>query len=619
MIKKLFFTVFMSLLSLISWAQGLTSNTNLYVQSGAVLYVKSNFSNNSTVENDGELRVSGNFVNNGTSDIGSMVVLDGSGAQSVDGNSDFTGVLAVSKSSGVATVNSGQSRVHGILRLMQGQIAANDRLVISSTPTGTGLVDDFSSISYVGSVSGRLRVQRYIDGVSGIRYIGTPVNTPGLAAELSELNPSGPDGGQVLPTPDCNPDELYWGSPYGNIMEWRENGPFPGPQNWAPTCDLWGWHVRSSGFMTNGRGYSAWINSGNTIEIGGVANTSLGSVVSYDGLARTTAVGDGWHLVSNPFPSPIDWSLDNYNDINSASSGTFAGGLARWVSSGTYHGTYQSMTPTFDPSGGNGLIGSMQGFFVQALPGPAVNWYLPQSVRSLGDPTFYKQETLNRIDIIVSGAGFADRTTIKFGDDLGATNDYDFLVDAHKLESANSQPNIYSRIRSDKYSINSLSLENYPMTIPLDLVAGVDGSFTIDAKFLETFTVEPHVYLEDLFTGTMQELTVNPTYVFDAKASDDSERFLLHFRLNGDEPIYLSEDENDVMMYVFDGTANVYLPESNRKNSFSVYNSLGALVYESSSVLGEGKNSFDLSHLPHGVYVLQVKLKNKSFSKKAVL
>ncbi len=318
------------LLSSMGFSQGLKSNTNLYVETGAVLYAD-DMSNDAsgTIHNSGEIRLTGNFNNSGTSNVDELVVLEGTGAQSVTGVSDFQDILEVNKTTGTATVTSGTTNIHGQLRLAEGTMNANGNLVIASTASGTGLVDDFSVPTYNGTLSGNLRVQRYVSGIGGIRYIGSAVNTANLT-ELSELSLYGPNMGQIVPLSNCNPNAIDQSSPYGNMFEWHEEG------SWLVSgCLQSGWFVRSSGNMTNARGYAA--RTGGTFEIGGgVGNTSEISTVSYSGLSNTNSTGNGWHLVSNPFPSPMQWFA--------APSG-FDGQAHFWQPIGAYQGTYQAIIP----------------------------------------------------------------------------------------------------------------------------------------------------------------------------------------------------------------------------------------------------------------------------------
>jgi hypothetical protein len=562
-----------------------------------VLYVENDMANNTggTVSNAGEIRISGDFENSGTGGIGSLITLAGTSNQSVTGNSAFYGTLQVDKGGGVATVTTGTTAIHGVLRLAEGNMNANGNLVIASTPTETGLVDDFSDPSYDGALTGNLRVQRFLS-VAGFHYIGSAVNTANVS-ELTELSLYGPDGGQIIPQPDCDPNNIDALSPYGNLFEWSESGPWT-----VAGCLQSGWFVRSTGTMTNGRGYSANTGTG-TLEIGGApGNTSETSTVSYGGLGLTNPTGDGWHLVSNPFPSPMQWY---------APPSGFDSQIMLFQPSGSYTGTYQPVLA--HPTNPLALIGSQQGFFVHASGG-ASNFALPQAYRRLGDPVFYKEDLNNTFDIIVEAGEFADKTRVRFGN-KGETNGFDGMLDANKLKALGAQPTLMTRLQDVEYGINSLNLDDHPMTVPMDLYPGITGEFKFTAKHLDLFTVEAHVYLEDLKLNKIQELTISPEYTFVADESDDPDRFLLHFRLNGEEPMYTG---GDILMYANDHNAYLFLPELDGKAQLHVFSALGELVYQTSSLM-EGKNEINLEHLATGAYVLRAMVNNKPISKKVIL
>lgn len=575
--------------------QGLVNQTNLWIESGATVYAKGAFDNDNTVHNRGTLTVAENFNNSGTSQIGGRVVLDGAIDQSVSGYTRFTGVLEIDNSGQLATAN-GLVEIDSILRLNSGEMNANNNVVIRSTSGGTGLVDDFSQIGYNGRLSGNLKVQRFISGSSGFHYFGSAVNNASVS-ELSEIGLYGPDGAQIIPHPLCLSTVVAAGSPYGAMFEWREAGPWP-----VSGCNQSGWYVRSSGQLTNARGYAVIANQGQTLEVGGsVGNTSEISTITYSGLANTNPTGDGWHLVSNPFPSPMIWS---------APPAGFDAQAHFWQTSGGYAGTYQPILPS-----PGALIASQQGFFVKVSGGPA-SFALPQSYRSLGDPPFYKEDLTNTFDIIVEAknGGFKDKTRVRFGDN-GETNGFDNMLDANKLKARGAQPTLKTRFRGVDYSINSLSLEDYPMTIPMDLIPGVSGEFEFTAEYLDQFDVEAHVYLEDLKKGLIQELTVNPVYKFTANESDDAERFLLHFRLGGDEPLYTGED---LLMYAHDGNAYLFIPELNGSAQLEVFNAIGALVHQTSN-LNEGKNEINLQGLASGTYILRALVNGEAVTRKVIL
>lgn len=459
-----------------------------------------------------KLRVSGNWNFNGTLKAATgTVYMEGSGPQQIQGNTTFHG-LQISNNNGVA-ITSGKTYVRGGLNLMQGVLTTNGNLTIKSDNLGTGWINDFMA-GMNGAISGDVAVQRYFPSsalYTSFHYVGSPVNTPLVASELSELNLYGTNNAQLIPTPTCNPNGLNSNSPYGTLFEWRENAVF------THNCTQAGWFVRSAGNLTNGRGYAAVVNRTQdfTLEVKGTVNTGN---VSYNGLDNTTAIGNGWHMVSNPYPSPIEWN---------APSG-FIGAAHMWNSNGSYTGTYQPML-----SGIGGQIPSMQGFFIQTngAAGP-VNYTVNNSDRRTGDPTFTRQASWydHLLTVELTGNNFADKTVIYFAPNC--TDEWDDMYDAQKKESRANQPTLYTRISNyAKYvGINGLPTnDSRVVSVPMGMLVGTAGNYTFTFNDMATFAPSALIYLEDLKTGIIQNVRVNDTYTFTSTLADDPERFIIHF------------------------------------------------------------------------------------------
>lgn len=602
--KKLLYTITTSLLLLlhiVAEAQ-IRNNTTITVQNGANLYFDGAAINESagTIDNNGTLHLKGDFTNNGTTAINSTVKVDGSGNQNISGVSTFE-ILDVDKPAGTATVTGGTSSVTDILRLTDGTMNANGNVVIVSNASGTGLIDDFTVPQPPGVLTGNVRVQRYIDGSpsNGFHHIGSPVNNPSIT-QLSELNLYGADGVAVTPQPTCDPNALDPSSNYGNLFEWHETGPWTVPGCWQS-----GWFVRSSGSLTNGRGYAGLVfGAPATIEISGVANTSAFTNVSYSGLSWTNATGDGWQLVSNPFPSPIEW-------VNVPAG--FNAGASFWQDGGYYSGTYQAITPTTHPGY---QIGSMQGFFVRTTS--SGNFTLTQNHRRVGDSPFFFEIVSNRLELIIEGNGFADKTMLYFTDE-GPTNNWDNDYDALKIKSNANQPTLFTVAENEMIAINALQLTGHPNTIPMGLFPGTAGTYTITAHDLNTFDMASQIFLEDLRDGVIQNLFTDPVYTFTADPNDDENRFLLHFNLSGQTTGIENTNDNSVVIYSYGSTVNMLVNYQRPQTGvISVYNMLGQEIYsERGSYMG--KHELKLNTVASGSYLVRAQFDNNTFTQKVVL
>lgn len=458
-----------------------------------------------------QIRIRGNWSNIGTFiPATGTVYFDGTTPQTLAGNTVFYS-LELDNASG-ASVASGTTYIHGGLNLNEGAITTNDKLVIKSDIIRTGWVDDFSA-GMLGSINGNLIVQRFFPASAlstSFHYISSAVSNLSVAAELNELSLYGPNNGQVIPHPLCLPTGVVSYSPYGNLFEWRENA------NFLHSCSQAGWFVRSSGNLVNGRGYAAVINR-STDFILDVKGQAITGPVAYNGLSKTTAVGDGWHLVGNPYPSPIEWI---------APAG-FVGAAHFWQSSGSYTGTYQATLSNI-----GALIPSSQGFFIQNDGSGPANFVLNNSDRRTGTPNFNRQANWydHILNVELASNNHADRTTIYFATD--PTDNWDNMFDAQKKESRSDQPTLYTRIANypKMVGINGLPKDDSKVvSVPMGMLVGTAGTYTFTFTDMATFAASALIILEDTKTGSLQNMRANDTYTFAATLADDPERFIIHF------------------------------------------------------------------------------------------
>jgi autotransporter-associated beta strand protein len=454
-----------------------------------------------------DLFVRGNWSNSGTFNSNDRAVFfDQGGTQTISGNTTIDFVV-VDKSGGSVTLQSGATLniAQGMTTTSNFTVAAGGTLRFRSTPTRTAWLNNYSGS---GNVVGTMIMERYVPG-SGIGYhfIGAPVGGATIGAELSELSPSG--SGQIVPLPGCDPTQIDAASPYGNVFRWIESA----AGTLVPGCEQDGWHVVSGATaMTLGEGFAAFINGGSTIDVSGSAQNGT---VNYGPLSNSGGDGDGWQMVSNPFPSPIVWT---------APSG-FETGAHFFQTTGTYTGTFQ-----VEASGTGYIIESMQSFQVR-VPSGSATFSLGNANRTTDAGSFFRTaswyEQLLVLD--VDGNGFRDKTTVYFVE--GATDAYEPLVnDASKRLSRSVQPTLYTLIDGQMTGINALApLAAGPRSVPLALKPGQNGNFTLSVKTLEGFPASALVLLEDLETGTITNLMEVDSYSFTMSTSEANERFVLHF------------------------------------------------------------------------------------------
>ncbi len=471
-----------------------------------------NFLNNGTVTLSPtlgiDLFVRGNFTNNGTFNSNERAVFfDQGNVQTVNGNTTIDFVI-VDKSGGTITLTAGATLniAQGMTTTSNFNVAAGGSLRFLSNATRTAWLNNWEA---AGNVIGTMVMERYMPGPAGIGYhfLSAPVAGATVGSSLSELSPSG--SGQIVPLPSCDPDEIEATSPYGSVFRWQESA----AGTIVPGCEQDGWFVVSGATpMTSGQGFAAYANGGSVIDIDGTATKGT---ISYTGLTNSGGDGDGWQMVGNPFPSPIDWN---------APSG-FEVGAHFFQTSGSYAGSFD-----VENSGTGFRIESMQGFQVR-VPSGTHSFTLGDADRTEDPGTFYRMsswyEQLLVLD--VAGNGFMDKTKVYFSP--SATEGFDAMNDdGRKRYSRSGQPTLYTLSDGEMTGINGRRpLAEGPRAIPLALKPGQSGSFTISVNTLDGFPATAVILLEDLETGAFHNLTTDPAYTFNMDATDVPERFVLHF------------------------------------------------------------------------------------------
>ncbi|UPT65226.1 MAG: hypothetical protein M0D57_11655 [Sphingobacteriales bacterium JAD_PAG50586_3] len=145
-----------------------------------------------------------------------------------------------------------------------------------------------------------------------------------------------------------------------------------------------------------------------------------------------------------------------------------------------------------------------------------------------GSAYYYNTNAVeDHLNITVSGNDFMDQTDINFMPE--ATPGFDFY-DASKWLSANGQPTLYTLIGEDLIAINSNpSLEN-TVAIPMGLVPGADGVFTLNFNDIASFPQSAMMVLEDLQLDSLVDLRQNNSYTFTMLETDSTDRFIIHFQ-----------------------------------------------------------------------------------------
>jgi len=339
--------------------------------------------------------------------------------------------------------------------------------------------------------------------------------------------------------------------------------------------------------LTEGHGFFAWSSSsatGNaTVTYNGTLNNGDISIAGLSYTSSQPADKRGWNMLGNPYPSFINWN-GNWTRTNVDATA--------YIYDGANYLTWNGTTGTHP----NGDIAPGQGFWVKAnSTGASV--IIPQSERKHGTQQFYKAgDNLNELFITVKGNGLTDKILIKFDDKAGPGFDSEY--DAWKFKGDESAPQLYTIIGEGGLTVNVLPLSTTAV-IPIGLEVGENTAYQLLFNEFELEGVNS-VWLEDLKTGQITEVTGGYVYSFSASVSDAAHRFNLHF---GNSLSYDEMINGNVSVYSFD--SKIYISSENEiAGTVSVYDLTGKVMFTKKV---SGNNLYIIPvNLKTGLYIVRL-------------
>jgi len=370
--------------------------------------------------------------------------------------------------------------------------------------------------------------------------------------------------------------------------------------NWIAAEDSGFLLLNTSMLFTPGRGYAVTYPLTSTKTFSGMLNNSAINTA----LTVTPGTFAGWNLIANPYPSAINWNTASAFS-RSMLVNTGVNEYAYWVWNPTT-GNYGSFISN-GISGTNGVsnfIAPMQGFWVKAAS-PGV-FTIQNNAREHASQSWLKSASAEansiHLKITTSENTFSDELIIKFG----MSNDGGGAEKMFSLEAM--APEIYSTKLNKTWSINLYAVVADHQEIPIGFKPGVNGNYIISALGAETFG---SVVLEDLKTATQHLLSALPAYSFSAQATDDPDRFLLHFNTSG----FNNLPSKKPAVYYYNQLLTVYNPWLG-KTVLTIYDSKGRWIQ--SNIVSYGTQSFPFL-IAQGVYILKMVNEQNIYVRKEVV
>jgi PKD repeat protein len=502
--------------------EGNFSNSGTFDAEIDSLVVGGNFSNTANYTSTGgnNIYLSGDFANTGTYNFvdGDIISFEGTATQSITGTTTID-EMVVNNSNGV-NITSGMTSIKTLLTLTSGQLNTNGNMTFISDVNETAAL---ATVPGGASIIGDVTVQRFLNEGDGWYMLASPVTGATLADWNNELPMSGFTGSDE----ETNP----WVSVYQYDETTR-----------APSNSIDSGYVEASNITNSLVPGEGWFVYYEDVKVGGTANTmdvtgplQTGSVPSGSlSLTGTGPAGEnGWHLLGNPYASPVDWSL--VTKVNIASNEAYVMGA---------DGNYRAVT-----ADNVDYLYSSEAFWIEITP----VFPLPFT----GSVTFDEADKVNltddynakkapspyrlplRMELTASGAsGYTDYSVIQFTDGNGYTENFDMKDgEARKLDNAlGIYPNI-AMVASDSSNIyyNTISSSLESATIPLRVwqrfPTGTSRTFTVTFDGVKDWTLNNKcLTLWDSVTNITTKLDeINNTYTFTAVDTLTAPRLFLSY------------------------------------------------------------------------------------------
>ena len=336
---------------------------SITIQTGASLNVNSG----KNIAVYGDLANSGNAAHgNGT------FTFCGSAAQTISGTNTFAN-LTIINANGISLT--GNTEVTEILTPTAGTINTNNKLTLIADARKFGIISGSGS----GIVSGNVNVQKQFLSYKRYFYISAPVTCTFQQVQnfmtITGWNAS------------------YKIGQWSNVWKYDETDIAQVPHPYGVRMNGWIAPSSLSDALEPFKGYALYVDAVKTTKLtlnGAVNNGPISIPVS-----NTSSVGnggdhmdDGWNLVGNPYPCPINWESGagwSKNNIDNAI----------YSYDGKCYKTFVNGIGV--PSDVNGIIAPMQGFYIHASANSTLAINNAARVNSC-TPNFYKkaeEKTIN--------------------------------------------------------------------------------------------------------------------------------------------------------------------------------------------------------------------------------
>lgn len=556
---------------------------------------------------------------------------------------------------------------------IQGKLRINDLLSIAAAPGGinvnTGgnviLTSSATQLGKIGPIPGATAItvsspgkftqERYVpvpNGQGGRWYLlGSPI-VGQLFTDYSDdfrvsgLIPGfGSQGGGILPSTEPERSTIFKHVESQSAI-------------YLDTVQKHGWRIPGAvDGITNGQGYRVFIRSygfndvldnQGLIHFGNKTFPSLTRNQTVDcQFGFTSAFGNpatwpvacqekdwGWNLLSNPYPSPIDWDDADWTKPAGMNNAFFT-----WNSAAAGYQAYlgalgDAMGNTINADANANIITSSQGFFVKVVSGNNLTLSATEGVKNTTNGNFYRSATsiTDRVKIRMTSPanpGLRFDGMIRF--DSESTFGMDVNKDLDALSGSGAEF-FFVGENGEAMWLNTVPVPSETKVIPMRIsYAGVSGQYNFSFIDGSSISNDVEVYLKDNYLGTLTSLkTSGANYTFDVNMIDGSSaanRFEIIISPNTVTGTSKLVDGEGFEVYPnpASGNSKVTLSVSGAlgtEASIVVVDVVGKVVFTNSMVIDQSiktsEKTVDLG-LAAGMYTVKVITAGKTFTEKLVV
>lgn len=553
------------------------------------------------------MSITGDFTNNGSFNRNSGTVVFAGAAQTIGGSSvtRFNNIT-IQSGSAIANENSGSLRLDGILSIQgsgtfdaDGASANRTFIVSSSTLAAGGKIAALPSPAT--SLTGNIRVERFIDGPDTWRYISSPV----VGANLSMWRDDFPVTGSFS---DASPNGVNGvvSSTSPSVFRYRSAN-----NNATAAYVALSGASTSAVTLTNGLGYSAYtyLSGDFTITVTGTHRNTAS--FSQSNLAS------GFHLLGNPYPCPIDYDLLTRSNVSSTVYIRTANNEFT-----TWNGTAIAGAGNPPFAGWAGEIATGQAFWVEASTSGASVTFAETAKITTQNQYVREAAPADYMRISLRQTTQKDDAIIMFRED--ATDDFDLQYEGTKNKNGNLSNGMYSHInlgilntagdRTLTYNALPFISNKDVKSVYLSVEDVKQGTASLVFSDLEKFSLGYSIILYDQYLNKNKVISNGDAYDFqvtDEPASYGSNRFRIDFtnlitstnhELTGGFSVY----PNPV-----NSVAKVKVPDQyvGKVKYVSVFNLQGTELKRLSQkqiMISDREGEVDMTGVSSGVYIIKI-------------